>query len=205
MPDYEDAARKAGWEKRGSGWKHPDHPGVVHRNAREIYPLLPAKHRRPLSADPKPATASDAESALPKFDPADPIPWVIERAGSNPDKAEGILKLYCHAVERGGIPDQRVMDYLAKCFERILAGTEADIALGLVREGGQGKRHLRTENGIDERNLDLARRVCRGVKSGMSAAKAIAAVADAMRASRATVRDAYYEWRDHIEATGQAD
>ena len=124
---------------------------------------------------------------MPKFGSmADLVGYALERASSDPDKAEDVLKFYCHAVKFGGIPDQRVMDYLAKCFDRILEGTPADVALGLVRAKGQRSQRFHEKN--DEEDYDLARLVWRLKKKGVLLPEAIERVAKIKsRATKTTV------------------
>lgn len=95
---------------------------------------------------------------MPKFESmADLIGYALDRASSDPDKAEDVLKFYCHAITRGGLPDQRVLEYLAGCLQSILDGTPADVALGLVRAKGQRSQRFYEKN--DEEDYALARSV----------------------------------------------
>ena len=64
MPDYAEAALEAGWYKEGQKWKHPDQPGKVHYNAKEIYETLPNK--RPCSIEWRPPVVEPEKVAKSK-------------------------------------------------------------------------------------------------------------------------------------------
>lgn len=96
MPDYEEAAKEAGWKKKGTRWTHPGYPGKVFGNAREVYnEALPTKFKRPCSADdrehiPEPTVVPD-----PKAKPV-MIEWTPE-LGPHPDTVQrktGVRPVY---------------------------------------------------------------------------------------------------------------
>jgi hypothetical protein len=120
---------------------------------------------------------------------ADLIEHALERASSDPDMAEDVLEFFCDVVERGDVPDRKVLDYLADCFQRVVAGEKPSDALNLTRPKGQRRR--RTLERIDDEYLSLAFAVARCMKAGAKRDDAIEQVVSKCAASTATVKRAY--------------
>ena len=66
MPNYDEQAVKAGWEKVGAKWAHKDHPGKIVYNARELWGLLPENLKRPYSVTPRVVEVAVPEPTKPE-------------------------------------------------------------------------------------------------------------------------------------------
>jgi hypothetical protein len=94
MPDYTEAAEKAGWIKRGTRWTHHQYPGKVFGNAREIYnEALPVEFKRPCSISDREKIAAPTlkaevrEEPKPEWTPNDgPHPETVARKRGRPPK-----------------------------------------------------------------------------------------------------------------------
>jgi hypothetical protein len=111
-------------------------------------------------------------------------------ASSDPDMAEIALEIFCDAVDRGDVPDRKLLNYLADCLRRIIAGEKPLKALNLTGRS-RGQRRLRTLERIDGERLGLALAVVRYMKSGITRNDAIEQVVSEHGASTATVKRAY--------------
>jgi hypothetical protein len=77
------------------------------RELRKIHRVAPSTET---AADPHPARWGQAMSDDPKHRL---IGYAIARAPSSADHAEDVLKFFCDDVDRGRVPDQRILQYLA--------------------------------------------------------------------------------------------
>jgi hypothetical protein len=124
---------------------------------------------------------------------ADLIEFALEHASSDPDAAEDVLEYFCDVVERGEVPGNGVLEYLAARFRRILAGEKPSDAMGLTRTKGQRRR--RTLERIGDEHLALTLDVVRYMRGGDAKPDAIERVVSERGASTATVKRAYAAYR----------
>ena len=126
----------------------------------------------------------------------------VEGAPAPADYAEDVLRMFCDAVENGQTPDERVLEYLAQCLREVLSGTDASKALNLSKRKA-GQRRQRTSEGIDDRNMKVARAIVRRMNvGGQPREEAIEDVAASMGVSTSVARKAYEAFSKHVRSTG---
>lgn len=79
MPDYAEQSMKAGWVQDGAKWRHPDKPGVIYYNAKQIWDeCLPEGLKRPYSINdvgkPRPVDAPPAPTVEQQIEAQKPTP-----------------------------------------------------------------------------------------------------------------------------------
>ena len=99
-----------------------------------------------------------------------------------------MLRRYCEALERGERPDFETEQFLKAAFLAIRQGTPPKKALQLER--GRGRKSAKTLREMIPQ-ADMAMRVMRRMRAGVSYEKAIELVADETRLSYKTVQRHY--------------
>jgi hypothetical protein len=128
----------------------------------------------------------------------DLIGHALKKASQSPDHAEDVLQFFCDEVDKGSVPDKRILRYLRECFRQILDGGPPSDALHLLRNK-RGQRRRRTLEKIDERNFDLALAVARQMKADVSRDDAFEEVAATSGSSVAVVKKAYEDFRRFVK------
>ena len=120
------------------------------------------------------------------------INHMLEQAPKSADHTENVLEKFCFAVEGGATPDWRILEYLAKLFRSRIDQGDTQLFSMLTRTPQKpGRTPLKKQYKINERNLELARKVERLRRFGMTATNAIKEVANTEGHSQKMVKEAH--------------